>query len=90
MGDIVEPNDPNWTIGSQVTKSMLECPILRIMNDEFLSLWKPWKKALIIKHLGRNLGHMGLSTRISKAWRMQGEMVMTNVRNDFYVVRFTK
>lgn len=33
---------------------------------------------------------MGLSTRISKAWRLQGQTVMIDVGNDFYVVRFTK
>lgn len=62
--------------------------MLRIANEEFSSLCKQWKKALIIKHLEGNLSYMGLSTRISKAWQLKGEMVKTDVDNDFYVVRF--
>lgn len=90
MEEIQESNDPNWEMGPQQMESTPDCLVIKLFKEEFDRLCKSWKKVSIIKHLGGNLGYIGLSRWITQEWKLSGEKVMTDVGNNFYVVHFTR
>lgn len=64
-----------------------ECPIVILTKEEYRQMCKPWRKALIVKVLGRNLGFNIIKTRIYQMWKPKGQMIITDVGNNYYVIR---
>lgn len=58
--------------------------------DRCLDLWRPWRKALRIKLLGKTVSYKLLSQRISDLWRAEGRLEITDLEDGFYIVRFTR
>ena len=50
---------------------------------------KPWKKTLIIKLLGRKVGFCMLETKLFQLWIRDGVMEITDLTNDYYLVKFS-
>ncbi|MED6197569.1 hypothetical protein PIB30_057647, partial [Stylosanthes scabra] len=50
-------------------------------------LERPWKKALIIKLLGRRVAYGVLKRRLEYMWAKIGGMDLINVGNDYFIVR---
>lgn len=48
------------------------CPSIHITAEERENLCRPWRKALIIKLLGRRIGYRILYGRIQKLWNLAG------------------
>ena len=49
----------------------------------------PWKKALIIRLLGRKIGFRALKPRLNKMWVKDGILDIINLPHDHYMVKFS-
>lgn len=58
-------------------------------KSENLEARKPWKTSLIIKLVGQKIGYHYLSKRLLAMWKPQSVFTLTNLTNDFYIVKFT-
>lgn len=48
----------------------------------------PWRKAIVIKLLGRSVGFKALKLCIEKLWKPRGEMSVLDLGNDYFLVKF--
>ena len=54
----------------------------------FQELCTPWKDALVVKLLGKNLGYNIMKDRLQKVWKPQGGFEIMDNDNGFYMVKF--
>jgi hypothetical protein len=54
----------------------------------FQDLCTPWKDAIVIKLLGKNLGYNTMKDRLQKVWKLQGGFEIMDNDNGFYMVKF--
>lgn len=59
-----------------------------ISVDEWKGLWRPWRRALVIKLLGRTVSYRLLSQRLSDMWASNNRLEMIDLEDGYYVVRF--
>lgn len=64
-----------------------DCLVVLLSKEEYLALCRPWRNALIIKVLGRRVGFTIINSRIIHLWKPKGQIIMTDVGNNFYVIR---
>lgn len=62
--------------------------VVEIQPEEWRHLWRPWKRALVIKTLGRNISYKVLVQRLSDLWSLQGRLEIIDMEDGFYIVRF--
>lgn len=62
-------------------------PTMHITKEEHRCLCEPWKKALIVKLLGKNLGPLIMEEQLRRIWKPIGLMFMTDLGNFFYVIK---
>ncbi|KAJ1410078.1 Ribonuclease H domain [Sesbania bispinosa] len=48
----------------------------------------PWKRAVIVKLLGKKIGLRLLQTRLSKLWQTTSSMEVIDLENDYFLVQF--
>lgn len=63
-------------------------PRLEISKEKYTSLFRQWQGALIIKLLGRTVGYRMLDQRLRKLWQLDKGFELTDLKDDFYIVRF--
>ncbi|XP_061369206.1 uncharacterized protein LOC133312079 [Gastrolobium bilobum] len=62
-----------------------------VLSDQFKrKAWQPWKQSLIVKLLGKKLSIIFLRKRLENMWARDGSIFVTDIENDFYLVRFEK
>lgn len=66
------------------------CPHINITYEERLNLYRPWRKAVIIKLLGRRTEYRFLYGRLAKLWNLGGNFELIDLQNEFFVVRFAE
>lgn len=66
------------------------CPVIPVTSKERRNLCKPWRKAIIIKLLGRTVGYRYLYARLPKIWKLTSNFEMIDLQNNFFVVRFVE
>jgi hypothetical protein len=58
------------------------------MDDKlFQDLCNPWKEALVVKLLGKNVGYNMMKDRLKTLWRLAGGFEIMDVDNGFYMVK---
>ncbi|KAL8151674.1 hypothetical protein V2J09_021482 [Rumex salicifolius] len=65
-----------------------DCPTIVLSAEEKERIRKPWKDAIIIKVLDKQLGYMYLRRKLQQKWSPKGPFLMSDTGNDFYVVKF--
>lgn len=63
-------------------------PSIPVSTEERMKLCKPWRKAVIIKLLGRKIGYRFLLGRLTKLWNLAGSFELIDLQNDFFLVYF--
>ena len=60
------------------------------LSDEELKQWsKPWRNTLIVKVLGKRVNFKLLESRLQRYWVKNGTMKITDLADDFYLVRLS-
>lgn len=47
------------------------CPVVDIPWDHYRNCWKPWRRALVLKLLGRSISFRILQERIPRVWQLE-------------------
>jgi len=63
-------------------------PKVHLEQSVFQQLCTPWKDAIVVKLLGKNLGYHTMRERLQKTWRTQGGFEIMDNDNGFYMVKF--
>ncbi|KAK2399216.1 zinc ion binding / nucleic acid binding protein [Trifolium repens] len=66
-----------------------DCPILVLSKSEEKRIYKPWKRGIIVKLLGRRIGYKALETRLKQMWVKKGIINIIDLGNDYYLVTFS-
>ncbi|CAN1812176.1 hypothetical protein LINPERHAP1_LOCUS26457 [Linum perenne] len=65
------------------------CPRILFSEAEINSFYKPWSKALIVKILERTFSFLTVKRRLETLWARAGKIQVTDMANDFFLVRFS-
>lgn len=63
------------------------CPSIPITAEERKKLCRPWRKAIIIKLLGRRIRYKFLYGRHAKLWNLFENFEVIDLQNEFFLVR---
>lgn len=93
---------PSQEIQTRAKEDMIEKNLVRIELQDgnrllpkvyleptvFQELCTPWKDALVVKLLGKNLGYHTMRDRLQRIWKPQGGFEIMDNDNGFYMVKF--
>lgn len=63
-------------------------PMPNISKEKYLSLFKPWRGALIIKLLGKSVTFRVMQQRTSSLWNLDKGHELIDLEEGYFVVRF--
>jgi hypothetical protein len=63
-------------------------PKVYIEPEVFQELYTPWKDAIVVKLLGKNLNYITMKERLQKVWKLQSGFEIMDNDNGFYMVKF--
>lgn len=63
-------------------------PKVHLEPSVFQELCTPWKDAIVVKLLGKNIGYHTMRERLQKTWRPQGGFEIMDNDNGFFMVKF--
>ncbi|GAU46480.1 hypothetical protein TSUD_402360, partial [Trifolium subterraneum] len=63
-------------------------PMLHVEKQIMEDLSVPWKDALVVKLLGKNLGYNGMKNKLENIWKLMGGIELMDVGSAFYMVKF--
>jgi hypothetical protein len=66
-----------------------ECPEFVFSKTEEKRIFRPWRRGVIVKLLGRRIGYKALETRLKQMWVRKGVISIIDLSNDYYLVVFT-
>ncbi|KAJ4846895.1 hypothetical protein Tsubulata_026220 [Turnera subulata] len=66
-----------------------ECPVIRLSAADKRRIRRPWLRTLFIKVLGKHVGYRFLYKTMMNQWKLQGQVMMADMGNGFYLLRFT-
>ncbi|PKI54387.1 hypothetical protein CRG98_025174 [Punica granatum] len=65
------------------------CPKILVTQVELEQFRAQWGGSLIVKVLGRRESYGVLENRLQKLWNPKGDLSLTDLPNDFFIVKFT-
>ncbi|CAN1810420.1 hypothetical protein LINPERHAP1_LOCUS25900 [Linum perenne] len=65
-----------------------KCPKIPFTDDEIKSFYKPWSKALVVKVLEKSFSFLATKRRLEYLWAKSGSIQVSDLANNFYLVRF--
>jgi hypothetical protein len=66
-----------------------ECPEFVFSKLEEKRLYRPWRRGVIVKLLGRRIGFKAQETRLKQMWVRKGVISIIDLSNDYYLVAFS-
>ncbi|XP_020235439.2 uncharacterized protein LOC109815203 [Cajanus cajan] len=63
-------------------------PKFKISSEKYEDLCKPWRKCLIIKLLGKNIGFLTMKDKLRNSWKLEGDFDLIDISNGFFLVNF--
>ncbi|CAN1141094.1 hypothetical protein LINPERHAP2_LOCUS12263 [Linum perenne] len=67
----------------------LLCPVISFSEEEILSFYKPWSKALVVKVLEKSFSFPVIKRRLESLWARAGRIQVSDRANSFFLVRFS-
>lgn len=61
------------------------CPMIKVTKSKILEWFQPWKKALVVKLIGKNLIPYIITEQVKYLWRIKSEMFPTDIGNGYIV-----
>lgn len=72
----------------KVIERDLAMPVIDFSLEECQQLWRPWRKALILKLLGKTVSFRILEQRTKDLWKLEWGCELIDLEKGFYVARF--
>jgi hypothetical protein len=66
-----------------------DCPTILLSQKEESRIYRPWKRGVIVKMLGRKIGYKALENRLKQMWVRSGVINIVDLGNDYFLVTFT-
>jgi hypothetical protein len=66
-----------------------DCPAFVFSKSVEKRLYRPWRRSVIVKLLGRRIGYKALETRLQQMWVRKGVINIIDLSNDCYLVAFS-
>ncbi|KAJ1413531.1 Ribonuclease H-like superfamily [Sesbania bispinosa] len=66
----------------------LLCPTVKLSKEEKKGVRIPWRRALIVKLIGKRVGFCFMQGRLMKLWNPQRRMEVIDLDNDYSVIHF--
>lgn len=63
-------------------------PKITLKDEVFNALCEPWRDALVVKLLGKNVGYVAMKDRLARFWKLQGGFEILNVDHGYFMVKF--
>lgn len=63
-------------------------PMVQIQDSVFEGLCAPWKDALVVKLLGKNIGYRTMREKLERTWKLVAGFEIMDIGNGFYMVKF--
>ncbi|KAF7839253.1 uncharacterized protein G2W53_007735 [Senna tora] len=83
-----EEQEPEEGDGITVEKDYFDRLNFKISDREWKRVNRPFKKALIIKLLGKTVGFKFLLRKVNQMWGRTGEIDLMDLGNDYYLAKF--
>ncbi|KAF7831394.1 uncharacterized protein G2W53_013727 [Senna tora] len=83
-----EDQDPEEGDGITVEKDYFDRLNFKLSDREWRRLNKPFKKALIIKLLGKTIGFKFLLRKVNQLWGRTGEIELVDLGNEYFLAKF--
>ncbi|XP_019198959.1 PREDICTED: uncharacterized protein LOC109192712 [Ipomoea nil] len=64
------------------------CPTIRLTKEELEIIRAPWRRALIVKVMGRTVGYAYLLRRLNSIWKPKGSLDLIALDNGYFLVKF--
>ncbi|CAN1156941.1 hypothetical protein LINPERHAP2_LOCUS21243 [Linum perenne] len=65
------------------------CPKILFSDDEIKQFYKPWSKALVVRVLEKSFSYLTLRRRLEYLWVKGCHIQVSDLSNDFFLVRFS-
>lgn len=72
---------------SELPEGLNSVPHLVLSKEECKVLRKPWRRALIVKLVGKSVPFNILVEHLQSCWRIQGEFDVIDIGNGYFVVK---
>ncbi|CAN1162279.1 hypothetical protein LINPERPRIM_LOCUS1264 [Linum perenne] len=66
------------------------CPVISFSEEEVLSFYKPWSKALVVKVLEKAFTFPVVRRQLESLWARSGRIQVSDMANSFFLVRFSE
>lgn len=84
----IEDEEPGMGKGKKQDDHL--CPVVKISSEELHEARRPWKKAVIVKVIGKRLGIRFLRSRLLKLWQLKGILEIMDLEHDYFLVRLSE
>ncbi|CAN1120536.1 hypothetical protein LINPERHAP2_LOCUS254 [Linum perenne] len=65
------------------------CPKTHFSDEEITEFYKPWSKALVVHVLEKSFTYPVLKRRLEAIWVKDGHIQVSNLSNEYFLVRFS-
>ncbi|KAJ8752957.1 hypothetical protein K2173_008692 [Erythroxylum novogranatense] len=65
-----------------------DCPTIHLSPTDKQRIRRFWANTLIVKVLGRRIGYQFLVASLKRQWKLQCDVVLVDMGNDFYLAKF--
>ncbi|CAN1188819.1 hypothetical protein LINPERHAP2_LOCUS39561 [Linum perenne] len=65
------------------------CPKIRFSEEEIAAFYRPWTKALVVRVLEKSFSYPFLKRRLEQLWAKAGHIQVSDLSNEFFLVRFS-
>lgn len=63
-------------------------PQIKVTRDEQMRWSKPWRRALVLRLLGRNISHKILEQRLCDLWKLENGFHLIDMDGVYFIARF--
>lgn len=63
-------------------------PRVEILKEKYISLFRQWRGALILKLLGKSISYRAMEQKLRDLWVLERSFDLTNLEEGYFVVRF--
>lgn len=67
---------------------LASCPFVDLNWERNKANWKPWRRSLILKVLGKNFHIKVLEPRLKRVWQLQDDCKIIDIDKGYFIARF--
>ena len=77
-------------LGKEAEIVALKFPRVITEEGKIPNIWRPWRKSLIVKVLGRTVNFQTLEMKLRELWKLDQYFEIIDLKNGYFITRFLK